>query len=145
LPRRFSSSCRPNSGVGSSAGACAIGYFNPPDPSEFSPLAGDGARAAGWRLGGVFQTTQLTDRTSPFFNNTDRPADDVFASAVLVAWIVVVWKFFSGRGEGAVSWVYYVGSLPIFGFARGLRRGRRSVLGLLATLAVTLAIGLKFG
>jgi hypothetical protein len=93
----------------------------------------------------VFHTTRLTDRTSPFFRNTDRPADDLFATAVLVAWIAVVWRFFAGRGEGAVSWVYYVGSLPIFGFARGLRRGRRSVFGLLATLAVTLALGLKFG
>jgi hypothetical protein len=120
------------------------GYFKPPDSRDLSAPEMDGCRAAGWRLGVVFHTAQLTDQMTMFFMNTERPKDALLGVAVLVAWIAVVVGFLADRTTGAGDWTYYLGSGPIFAFAQGLRRGRRSVLGLLATLGVAVAIGVAF-
>lgn len=80
-----------------------------------------------------------------FFTNTERPADLVLGVGVSLAWIAISFAFLAGHTEGAGEWMLYAGSGPIGVWAHGLRRGRRSVLGLVGTLAATLGLGFAFG
>lgn len=121
------------------------GYFKPPDAWDLSAPAQDEWRAAGWRLGVVFHTAQLTRHSTLFFTATERPKDALLSVAVFVAWIAVVYGFLADRTQGAGDWVFYGGSGPILAWAQGLRRGRRSMLGLLATLGAILGLGFAFG
>ena len=120
-------------------------YFEPPDRADLSAPAEDGRRAAGWRLGVVFHTAQLDEKKLMFFTFTGRPADEVLGLAVAAAWMVFVFAVLARHSEGAGEWALYGGTGPITAWARGLRRGRRSVFGLLATLAATAGVGLLLG
>jgi hypothetical protein len=120
-------------------------YFEPPDRQDLSAPAADGWRAAGWRLGVVFHTAQLSEKKLMFFTFTERPKDAFLGAGVFVAWIVIVYAFLADHTEGSGDWVFYAGSGPITGWAKGLRDGRGSMLGLLGTLGATLGLGFALG